>query len=33
VIGGGRGGSPMWVSIRSTGAASVLNAIRRMSAP
>ena len=33
VISGGRGGSPMCVRIRSTGAASVMNAIRRMSAP
>jgi hypothetical protein len=32
-IGGGRGGSPMWVRIRSTGAASALKAIMRMSAP
>jgi len=32
VIGGGRGGSPMWVRICSTGTDSVMNAIRRMSA-
>ena len=30
---GGRDGSPMWVRIRSTGAASVIKATMRMSAP
>jgi hypothetical protein len=33
VIGGGRGGSPMWVRICSTDAASVINEMIRMSAP
>ncbi|WP_213380611.1 hypothetical protein [Allochromatium tepidum] len=32
-IGGGRGGSPRWVRIRSTGVASVMKAMMRMSAP
>ena len=31
--GGGRGGSPLWVRIRSTGAASVTKAMMRLSAP
>jgi hypothetical protein len=33
MIRGGRDGSPMWVRICSTGAASVMNAMMRMSAP
>lgn len=32
-IGGGRGGSPMWVRMRSTGSALVMNEMMRMSAP
>ncbi len=32
-IGGGLAGSPMWVRMRSTGAASVMKATMRMSAP
>jgi len=32
-IGDGRGGSPIWARIRSTGAASVIKAMMRMSTP